>query len=95
MKKNLLGTIYIVFFLKIVMDDLNWRLAVALLQHKYCAEKDDYVWKKNEILPHQKSKFFIGSKVVDLTLDIWPSRKSHKRFITEYIPNVRFIISLT
>ena len=55
------------YFLKIVTEDLNWWLAVTLLENKYRRERNDF-------------RHF--------TL-----KKSRKRFITKYIPNVRFVIS--
>ena len=55
------------YFLKIVTEDLNWWLAVTLLENKYRRERNDF-------------RHF--------TL-----KKSLKRFITKYIPNVRFVIS--
>ena len=36
---------------------------------------------KDDRSPHQKSRFFIGSKVVDLSLDVWPLRKALKPFL--------------
>ena len=36
---------------------------------------------KNDKLPHQKSRFFITSKGVDLSLDVWPLRKTLKPFL--------------
>ena len=36
------------------------------------------MFKKDDRLPHQKSKFFIASKGVGLTLDIWPLKKALK-----------------
>ena len=49
--------------------------------------------KQDESLSHQKSRLFIASKRVGLSLDIWLLKESLKRFITEYIPEVRVIIS--
>ena len=51
--------------------------------------------KNDDRLPHQKSKFFIASKGLGLTLSRFNLKKSLKRVITEYIPNVRFIMSLS
>ena len=34
--------------------------------------------KKDDRSPHQKSRFFISSKGVGLSLDAWPSRKTWK-----------------
>ena len=42
-KNILLDTIYVFFFLKTVMDDLNQWLVVTCLENKYCTEKDDYM----------------------------------------------------
>ena len=36
------------------------------------------MYKKDDRLPHQKSTFFIASKRVGLSLDIWPSWKALK-----------------
>ena len=36
------------------------------------------ICKKAENPPHQKWRFFIATKGVDLSLDIWPSRKAFK-----------------
>ena len=35
--------------------------------------------RKGDRLPHQKSRFFIASRGVGLSLDVWPSRKALKR----------------
>ena len=69
MRKNFFVVRYhlYAYFLKIVTEDLNWWLAVTLLENKYRRERNDF-------------RHF--------TL-----KKSLKRFITKYIPNVRFVIS--
>ena len=69
MRKNFFFVRYhlYAYFLKIVTEDLNWWLAVTLLENKYRRERNDF-------------RHF--------TL-----KKSLKRFITKYIPNVRFVIS--
>ena len=36
---------------------------------------------------------FIARKAVGLSLEAWGRRKALEKFITEYIPNVRTIIS--
>ena len=46
-------------------------------------------------MPHQKSRFFIARKGVDLSLDVWPLRNALKPFLPEYMLAVGFIISLT
>ena len=55
-----------------------------IVENKYCREKDGRP-------QHQKSRFFIASKRVSLSLDTWPS--SLQTFITEYIYDVWFGIS--
>ena len=40
------------------------------VETKCCTEKDDYMYKKDDRLPHQKSTFFIASERVGLSLDI-------------------------
>ena len=42
------------------------------------AQKRMTIIKKDDRLPHQKSIFFITSKGVGLSLDIWPSGKALK-----------------
>ena len=92
MKKKLTDNIYIIFFKKAVMDDLNWWLAVPLLENKYCTEKDDYCFCKNDDrLPHQKSTFYIGSKGVSLLLFIWSSSKVLKCLLQ----NIQALLDLT
>ena len=45
-------------------------------------QKKRTMCKKNDKLPYQKSTFFIASKgVVDLSLDIWPSRTALKGWL--------------
>ena len=80
------------FLKKTVMHNLNYWLAVTLVENKYCTVKDDYLWKA-ENPSHQKTMFFIATKGVDLSLDIWPSWKAFIRYITKYISHVRFVIS--
>ena len=41
--------------------------------------------KKDDRPPHPKRKFFIASKQVGLSLDIWPYRKALKRLIRIYV----------
>ena len=49
---------------------------------------------KGDVRPlYQKSRFFITSKKVELSL--YTLKKSLRMLITEYIPAVRFIISKT
>ena len=51
--------------------------------------------KKDDNPAHQKSRIFIASKRLDLSLGIYLTlmKSFIKRFITEYITNVRLIIS--
>ena len=91
MKKKLLDTIYIIFCFKFT-DDLNWWVVVTLAEKNYRTEKHEYTCKRDDRLPHQKSRVFIASKsrfvFVHFTL-----KENLKMFITEYIPVVRFIVS--
>ena len=53
--------------------------------------------KKDNRLPHQKSRFFIANKGVGLSLDVWHSRKAFKSLLyTVYMPAVKiyYIINI-
>ena len=58
------------------MDDLNYWLVVTLLEKKYYTIL--YYTILNDRSPHQKSRLFIASKGVGLSLDNWIPRKALK-----------------
>ena len=54
-------------------------------------QKKRTMCKKNDKPPYQKSRFFIASKgVVDLSLDIWPSRIA----LTNLLQNIYLTLDL-
>ena len=63
------------------MDDLNYWLVVTLLEKKYYTilyYTILYYTILNDRSPHQKSRLFIASKGVGLSLDNWIPRKALK-----------------
>ena len=84
MKTNILLDIIYIVFLKTLTDELNWWLAVTIVENKYCTGKKYLCVKKmavNDVATHQKSRFVIASKVVGLYLNICHSRKALKRLL--------------
>ena len=92
----LLDTIYIVFFWKTVTDGLNEWLEVTLAENTI--QKKMAMYKKDDGLSHQnniKVLNFYCNQRSRFTFIHLMLQKSVKSFITEYIPDVRTIISWT
>ena len=86
--------LYHFFFWKTVMDDLNEWLEVTLAENTI--QKKMATYKKDDRLSHQNSikvlNFYCNQRSRFIFIHLM-LKKSAKSFITEYIPDVRTIIS--